>query len=109
MLSKESKHSDGGEWEYEGARSRGDRETKRKLIDGLGNGGEFSALQLLCKCSFLSSCSLPCLMEFHPSHTRLEFHQKDSRERHLCEWRLGVGDRWKFKELEVCTKAKKPY
>ena len=87
MLSQESKHSDGGECGYEGARSRGDRETKRKLIDGLGNGGEFSALQLLCKCSFLSSCSLPCLMEFHSSHTRLEFHQKDSRG--LPWWRSG--------------------
>lgn len=48
-------------------------------------------------------------MEFHPSPTRLEFNLKDLSERPLCTWRLGVGSRRRFKELEVCANAENIY
>ena len=109
MLKEKSKRI-GGVWGYEGARSRGMKRPRAGWQrDGLGDEGEFSTVQLLWKCSLLSSCSLPSLMEFHPSPTRLEFNLKDLSERPLRKWRLGVGSRWRFKELEVCANAKNIY
>lgn len=39
----------------------------------------------------------------------MEFNLKDLRERPLCKWRVGVGSRQRFKELEVCANAKNIY
>lgn len=109
MLKEKSKHI-GGVWGYEGARRRGIKRSKAgQQRDGLRDEGELSAAQFLWKCSFLSSCSLPCLMESHPSPTQLEFNLKYSRVRPLYKWRLGVGSRWRFKELEVCANAENIY